>query len=46
MKINIVSIYFPPENGAAANRVFKMASFLRANGNEVQVITAMPNYPF
>ena len=45
MKVTIVSIFFPPEGGAAASRIFNMAKSLQARGVDVEVITALPNYP-
>jgi glycosyltransferase involved in cell wall biosynthesis len=44
-KITIISIFFPPETGAAAARIAQMASGLRERGLEVNVLTALPNYP-
>jgi len=45
LKINIISIYFPPETGAASSRIFNMAMELQRRGCDVEVITALPNYP-
>jgi glycosyltransferase involved in cell wall biosynthesis len=45
MKILILTQYFPPETGAPQNRLFSLASNLKALGAEVSVLTAMPNYP-
>jgi len=44
-KITIISIFFPPETGAAAARIAQMASGLKARGLKVNVVTALPNYP-
>lgn len=41
----ILTQYYPPETGAPQNRLHSLARFLRARGNDVQVLTAMPNYP-
>ncbi len=45
IKINIVSMFYPPETGAAASRISKMAASLQQRGADVEVITAFPNYP-
>lgn len=44
-KITIISIFFPPETGAAPVRISNMAHELQKRGCDVDVITAMPNYP-
>ncbi|MBK6527872.1 MAG: hypothetical protein IPG07_21375 [Crocinitomicaceae bacterium] len=45
MKLLILTQYFPPETGAPQNRLFELAMRFKAMGVEVQVLTAMPNYP-
>ena len=45
-KINIFSIYFPPENGAASYRIYNLANGFVERGNNVNIITSMPSYPF
>lgn len=45
MKLLILTQYFPPEVGAPQNRLFELAQRLQAKGIEVEVLTAMPNYP-
>ncbi len=45
MKLLILTQYFPPEVGAPQNRLFELALRLQANGVDVTVLTAMPNYP-
>lgn len=41
----IVSLYFPPEVGAAQMRLESFARALQDLGNSVEVVTAMPSYP-
>jgi len=45
MRILFLSQYYPPEMGAAANRVGFFARRLAEWGHTVTVITALPNYP-
>lgn len=45
MKLLILSQYFHPETGAPQNRLLELAKIFRANKWEVNVITALPNYP-
>ncbi len=45
MKLLILTQYFPPETGAPQNRLFELATRLKAKGVEVDILTAMPNYP-
>lgn len=45
MKILFISHYFPPEVNAPANRTFEHAKRWVADGNEVTVITGVPNHP-
>lgn len=45
MKILFISHYYPPEIGAAANRIGYFAQFLAKKGYEVSVLTCSPNYP-
>ena len=45
MKILFLTQYFPPEVGAPQNRLFELATRLKKAGLEVDVLTAMPNYP-
>ncbi len=45
MKILILTQYYPPETGAPQNRLSSLAKYLVKLDNEVEVLTAMPNYP-
>lgn len=45
MRVLIVSQYFPPEVGAPQVRLAGMARALRRAGIDVEVVTALPNYP-
>lgn len=41
----IITSYFPPEIGAASNRIFHLAEALQKRNFNVQVLTPLPNYP-
>tara|TARA_A100000171_G_C2140621_1_gene155872 strand:+ start:14396 stop:15562 length:1167 start_codon:yes stop_codon:yes gene_type:complete len=43
--ILLVSNYYPPEQGAAPNRIQVLAKALYAQGYKVQVVCPLPNYP-
>ena len=45
MRFLILTQYFPPENGASSVRLSAFARVLRRLGHDVEVVTAMPNYP-
>ena len=45
MRILILTQYYPPEVGAAQNRLSCLARFLKRAGHSVTVLTAVPNYP-
>lgn len=45
MRFLILTQYFPPENGAPQVRLAALTRELRRLGHEVEVATAMPNYP-
>ena len=43
--ILIITNYFPPETGAASNRIFHLAHGLQKHHFKVSVLTPLPNYP-
>jgi len=43
--ILIITSYFPPETGAASNRIFHLAEGLKKHDFNVSVLTPLPNYP-
>jgi len=45
MRLLILTQYYPPEIGAPQNRLHELAIRLKAYGVEVEVLTALPNYP-
>ena len=45
MRFTILTQYYPPEIGAAQVRLAALANELKKLGHDVQVVTAMPNYP-
>ena len=45
MRIIIVTHYFPPETGAPQARLSALAAAWAANGDDVTVLTGMPNHP-
>lgn len=45
MRLLILTQYYPPEFGAVAVRLSRLARMLAANGHTVTVLTGMPNYP-
>lgn len=45
MRIALLTQYYKPEMGAPQNRLYEMMTGLKALGNEVCVVTGMPNYP-
>ncbi len=45
MRILFLTLYFPPECGAAQARTFELTSRLVQLGHEVSVLTTFPNYP-
>lgn len=45
MNLLILTQYYPPETGAPQNRLHSLALNLKNQGFDVEVLTAMPNYP-
>ena len=45
MRILILTQYYLPETGAPQNRLSSLAFYLKEFGNEVEILTANPNYP-
>jgi hypothetical protein len=45
LKVLFLTQYFPPETGAPQNRLHSLANYLSEFGAEVNILTAMPNYP-
>jgi len=45
LKLLILTQYYPPETGAAQNRLHELAKRLSKKGIDVNVLAAMPNYP-
>lgn len=44
-RVLLLTQYFPPEIGAAQTRLFELGQELSSLGWEVEVLTALPNYP-
>jgi glycosyltransferase involved in cell wall biosynthesis len=45
MRLLILTQYYPPEIGAPQNRLHELAVRLKAYGVQIEVLTALPNYP-
>lgn len=45
MRIGLLTQYYKPEMGAPQNRLYEMVRGLKELGNDVYIVTAMPNYP-
>ncbi|MBI6545883.1 MAG: glycosyltransferase family 4 protein [Cyanobacteria bacterium NC_groundwater_1444_Ag_S-0.65um_54_12] len=45
MRILFLTPYYPPEVGAPQTRICELAVRLARRGHQVQVLTALPNYP-
>jgi glycosyltransferase involved in cell wall biosynthesis len=45
MKAVILTQYFPPEIGAAQNRLLALAKAFKERNHDITVLTALPNYP-
>jgi len=44
-EILLITNYFPPEKGAASNRMYTLAKALQVSGFTVHIVCPMPNYP-
>ncbi len=44
-EILVITSYYPPETGAASNRIHHLANGLKIKGYNVSVLTPLPNYP-
>ena len=44
-QVAIITSYYPPESGAASNRIFHLAEGLKNHEIDVSIITPLPNYP-
>ncbi|WP_299223615.1 glycosyltransferase family 4 protein [uncultured Psychroserpens sp.] len=44
-EILVITSYYPPETGAASNRIFHLAEGLHNHDYKISVITPLPNYP-
>jgi len=44
-EVLIITNYFPPEKGAASNRLFSLVKGLSENEYNVKVVCPLPNYP-
>jgi glycosyltransferase involved in cell wall biosynthesis len=45
VRIVFLTQYFPPEIGAPQNRLYDLAIRLKSYGVDINILTAMPNYP-
>src|SRR5215472_15159037 len=45
MKLLLLTQYFPPEIGAAPTRLQNIVRELVKVGNDVEIVTGLPNYP-
>ena len=45
LRILFITLYFPPEPGAAQNRIFDLAVRLKKRNHKVTVLTGFPHYP-
>jgi hypothetical protein len=44
-RLLLLTQFFPPEIGAAQTRLFELGQQLSGVGWEIEVLTALPNYP-
>jgi glycosyltransferase involved in cell wall biosynthesis len=45
LRFIILTQYYPPETGAPQNRLSSLAKYLLKKGHDVNIVTALPNYP-
>jgi glycosyltransferase involved in cell wall biosynthesis len=45
IRVLILTQYFPPETGAPQTRLFELGQWLVQQGFQIDVLTALPNYP-
>jgi len=43
--VHIITSYYPPESGAASNRIYSLSRKLKNAHHNVEVTTPLPNYP-
>jgi len=44
-EVLVITSYFPPETGAASNRIYHLAEGLKKRGFKPSIVTPLPNYP-
>lgn len=45
MRIRFITLYYPPEIGAAQRRISELAGRLAKRGHQITILTGFPNYP-
>ncbi|MBL8163900.1 MAG: glycosyltransferase family 4 protein [Anaerolineae bacterium] len=46
MHVLLITTYFAPDQGAAATRLTRLASWFKRQGHQVTVLTTLPHYPY